>query len=115
MRISQPTTCAVIHTDALDFMANYNKVLVGDVHRELADGIRKTIFSGVATGKSAKCIRPAPKARALCTVGCSECYGVCAHSGRIGAFSLWVSRSTSSSMVPGGAGNGAGVMSRLSR
>jgi len=44
----------LIDTDALDFMANYNLVLVGDVHRELADGIRKTIFSGVATGKSAK-------------------------------------------------------------
>ena len=44
----------LIDTDALDFMANYNLVLVGDVHRELADGIRKTIFSGVATGKSAR-------------------------------------------------------------
>ncbi|MHB9036962.1 MAG: minor capsid protein [Armatimonadota bacterium] len=44
----------LIDTDALDFMANYNLVLVGDVHRELSDGIRKTIFSGIATGKSAR-------------------------------------------------------------
>ena len=44
----------LIDTDALDFMSGYNLVLVRDVHRELADGIKRTIFSGVATGKSAK-------------------------------------------------------------
>jgi len=43
----------LIDTDALDFMANYNLVLVGDVHRELSDGIKRTILSGVATGKGA--------------------------------------------------------------
>jgi len=41
----------LIDTDALDFMANYNLVLAGDVHRELSDGIKKTILSGIATGK----------------------------------------------------------------
>lgn len=43
----------LIDTDALDFMTNYNLVLVGDVHRELSDGIKRTILSGVATGKGA--------------------------------------------------------------
>jgi SPP1 gp7 family putative phage head morphogenesis protein len=43
----------LIDTDALDFMTNYNLVLAGDVHRELADGIKRTILSGVATGKGA--------------------------------------------------------------
>ena len=43
----------LIDTDALDFMANYNLVLAGDVHRELADGIKRTILSGVATGRGA--------------------------------------------------------------
>ncbi|MHB1001458.1 MAG: phage head morphogenesis protein [Armatimonadota bacterium] len=41
----------LVDTDALDFMANYNFVLAGDVHRELSDGIKKTILSGIATGK----------------------------------------------------------------
>ncbi|MHB1000773.1 MAG: phage head morphogenesis protein [Armatimonadota bacterium] len=41
----------LVDTDALDFMANYNLVLAGDVHRELSDGIKKTILSGIATGK----------------------------------------------------------------
>lgn len=41
----------LIDTDALEFMANYNLVLAGDVHRELADGIKKSILSGIATGK----------------------------------------------------------------
>ncbi|MCL4553272.1 MAG: minor capsid protein, partial [Candidatus Marsarchaeota archaeon] len=41
----------LIDTDALDFMANYNLVLVGDIHRELSDGIKRTILSGIATGK----------------------------------------------------------------
>ena len=43
----------LIDTDALDFLANYNLVLAGDVHRELADGIKRTILSGIATGKGA--------------------------------------------------------------
>ncbi len=43
----------LIDTDALDFMTNYNLVLVGDVHRELLDGIKRTILSGIATGKGA--------------------------------------------------------------
>ncbi|NLN75015.1 MAG: minor capsid protein [Armatimonadetes bacterium] len=43
----------LIDTDALDFMANYNLVLVGDIHRELSDGIKRTILSGIATGKGA--------------------------------------------------------------
>jgi SPP1 gp7 family putative phage head morphogenesis protein len=38
-------------TDALDFMTNYNLVLAGDVHRELADGIKRTVMNGIATGK----------------------------------------------------------------
>ena len=41
----------LVDTDALDFMANYNLVLAGDVHRELADGIKRAVFSGIATGK----------------------------------------------------------------
>ncbi len=43
----------LIDTDALDFMTNYNLVLAGDVHRELSDGIKRTILSGIATGKGA--------------------------------------------------------------
>ena len=43
----------LVDTDALDFMVNYNVVLAGDVHRELADGIKRTIMSGIATGKGA--------------------------------------------------------------
>lgn len=43
----------LIDTDALDFMTNYNLVLVGDIHRELSDGIKRTILSGIATGKGA--------------------------------------------------------------
>jgi len=43
----------LIDTDALDFMTNYNLVLAGDIHRELADGIKRTILSGVAAGKGA--------------------------------------------------------------
>lgn len=44
----------LVDTDALDFMANYNLVLAGGVHRELADGIKRTILSGIATGKGAE-------------------------------------------------------------
>ena len=32
-------------------MSQYNLVLAGDVHRELAHGIRRTVMSGIATGK----------------------------------------------------------------
>lgn len=41
----------LVDTDALDFMANYNLVLAGDVHRELADGIKRALFSRITTGK----------------------------------------------------------------
>jgi SPP1 gp7 family putative phage head morphogenesis protein len=41
----------IVDTDALDFMTNYNLVLAGDVHRELVDGIKRTVMSGIATGK----------------------------------------------------------------
>ena len=41
----------LVDTDALDFMTNYNLTLAGDVHRELASGIKRTILSGIATGK----------------------------------------------------------------
>lgn len=43
----------IVDTDALDFMSQYNITLAGDVHRELSDGIKRTILSGIATGKSA--------------------------------------------------------------
>lgn len=41
----------LMDTDALDFMANYNLVLMGDIHHELESGIKRTILSGIATGK----------------------------------------------------------------
>lgn len=41
----------LIDKDALDFMVNYDLVLAGDIRRELADGIKRTILSGVVTGK----------------------------------------------------------------
>lgn len=43
----------IVDTNALDFMAQYNLTLAGDVHREFADGIKRTILNGVATGKGA--------------------------------------------------------------
>jgi len=43
----------IVDTNALDFMAQYNLTLAGDVHRELADGIKRTILNGIATGKGA--------------------------------------------------------------
>jgi hypothetical protein len=46
----------LVDTDALDFMANYNVVLAGDVSRELSDGIKRTILSGIATGKSTEVV-----------------------------------------------------------
>jgi len=41
----------LIDHNALDFMINYDIVLAGDVQRELADGIKRTILSGIITGK----------------------------------------------------------------
>lgn len=41
----------IVDTDALDFMTQYNLTLAGDIHRELSDGIKRTILSGIATGK----------------------------------------------------------------
>lgn len=41
----------LIDKNALDFMVNYDLVLAGDIQRELADGIKRTILSGVITGK----------------------------------------------------------------
>ncbi len=43
----------IIDTNALDFISQYNLTLAGDVNRELADGIQRTILSGIATGKGA--------------------------------------------------------------
>ncbi|QBG46055.1 phage head morphogenesis protein [Verrucomicrobia bacterium S94] len=43
----------IVDTNALDFMAQYNLTLAGDVNRELADGIQRTILNGIATGKGA--------------------------------------------------------------
>jgi hypothetical protein len=44
----------LIDTDALDFMSQYNLVLAGDVHRELADGIRRTVMSGIAPARASR-------------------------------------------------------------
>lgn len=44
----------IVDTDALDFMTQYNLTLAGDVHRELSDGIKRTILSGIASGKSSE-------------------------------------------------------------
>jgi len=43
----------IVDTDALDFLTQYNLTLAGDIHRELADGIKRTLLSGIATGKGA--------------------------------------------------------------
>ena len=43
----------IVDTNALDFMTQYSLTLAGDVHRELSDGIKRTILSGIATGKGA--------------------------------------------------------------
>ena len=43
----------IVDTNALDFMSQYNLALAGDVNRELADGIQRTILNGIATGKGA--------------------------------------------------------------
>lgn len=41
----------IIDADALDFLSNYNLVLIDDIERELADGIKRTILSGIVMGK----------------------------------------------------------------
>jgi len=43
----------IVDTDALDFLTQYNLTLAGDVSRELSDGIKRTLLSGIATGKGA--------------------------------------------------------------
>jgi len=40
-----------VDTDAFDFMTHYNLGPAGDVHREPADGIKRVVMGGVATGK----------------------------------------------------------------
>lgn len=44
----------IVDTNALDFLTQYNLTLAGDVQRELSDGIKRTIMSGIATGKGAE-------------------------------------------------------------
>ena len=41
----------IVDTNALDFMAQYNLTLAGDVQRELADGIKRVIMQGIIKGK----------------------------------------------------------------
>lgn len=43
----------ILDTDALDFMGEYTLVLAGSVHKDVEDGIKRTVMSGIATGKSA--------------------------------------------------------------
>ena len=45
-------TFATIDRAAIDFLANYQLQLLGDVSSELAAGIKRTITQGVLTGKS---------------------------------------------------------------
>ncbi len=45
-------TFATIDRAAIDFLANYQLQLLGDVSTELAAGIKRTITQGVLTGKS---------------------------------------------------------------
>jgi SPP1 gp7 family putative phage head morphogenesis protein len=40
-----------VDTNALDFMAQYNLTLAGDVQRELSDGIKRVIMQGIVQGK----------------------------------------------------------------
>ena len=44
----------LIDIDALDFMTNYNLVLVGDIGRELESGIKRTILTGITSGKGVR-------------------------------------------------------------
>lgn len=41
----------LIDTNALDFLAQYNLTLAGDVQRELTDGIRRVLLQGIMDGK----------------------------------------------------------------
>ena len=41
----------IVDTNALDFMAQYNLTLAGDVHRELSDGIKRVIMQAIVEGK----------------------------------------------------------------
>lgn len=41
----------LVDRDALDFMANYAVTLAGDVQRELAEGIKRTLLTAITTGK----------------------------------------------------------------
>jgi len=45
-------TFATIDRAAVDFLANYQVQLLGDVSTELANGIKRTVSQGVLTGKS---------------------------------------------------------------
>ena len=45
-------TFATIDRGAVDFLANYQVQLLGDVSAELASGIKRTVTQGVLTGKS---------------------------------------------------------------
>ena len=45
-------TFATIDRAAVDFLANYQVQLLGDVSAELASGIKRTVSQGVLTGKS---------------------------------------------------------------
>jgi SPP1 gp7 family putative phage head morphogenesis protein len=45
-------TFATIDRAAIDFLANYQVQLLGDVSAELASGIKRTVTQGVLTGKS---------------------------------------------------------------
>ncbi len=45
-------TFSTIDRAAVDFLANYEVTLLGDVSRELASGIKRTITQGVLEGKS---------------------------------------------------------------
>jgi len=45
-------TFATIDRAAIDFLANYQVQLLGDVSAELASGIKRTVTNGVLTGKS---------------------------------------------------------------
>jgi len=42
---------SIVDTNALDFMAQFNLTLAGDVQRELADGIKRVIMQGIVQGK----------------------------------------------------------------
>lgn len=41
----------LIDADALDFMSQFTLMPVGDVHRELTDGIRRAVMCGIDSDK----------------------------------------------------------------